>query len=110
MIHERISLVFILLLDIAPNFNIYEDICYAQPSSEHISSYAKCILCPRLRGSVSSVSKVYDGKVIYVFSNREHDSVCSILTKIEDVHRVSDGNVNYILYIANSRMHISAYR
>ena len=41
--HERISLVFILLLDIDPNFNIYEDICHAQPSSEHILSYAKYI-------------------------------------------------------------------
>ena len=44
MIHIRISLVFILLLDIemltiVPNFNIYEDICHAQPSSEHFSSY-----------------------------------------------------------------------
>ena len=37
------SLVFILLLDIEMltivlNFNIYEDICHAQPSSEHFSS------------------------------------------------------------------------
>ena len=43
MIHIRISLVFILLLDIEMltivlNFNIYEDICHAQPSSEHFSS------------------------------------------------------------------------
>ena len=39
----RISLVFILLLDIEMltivlNFDIYEDICHAQPSSEHFSS------------------------------------------------------------------------
>ena len=43
LIHIRISLVFILLLDIKMltivlNFNIYEDICHAQPSSEHFSS------------------------------------------------------------------------
>ena len=60
MIHERISLVFILLLDIAPNFNIYEDVCHAQPSSEHFSSYAKYILYPRLRRSVSSIYKSFD--------------------------------------------------
>ena len=36
---KKISLVFILLLDIAPNLNTYEDISHAQPSSEHFSSY-----------------------------------------------------------------------
>ena len=45
------SLVFILVLDIAPNLNIYEDICHAQPSSEHFSSYAKYSLYPRLRSA-----------------------------------------------------------
>ena len=43
LIHIRISLVFILLLDIEMltivlNFNIHEDTCHTQPSSEHFSS------------------------------------------------------------------------
>ena len=57
MIHEIISLLFILLLDISPYFHMYEDIFHAQPSLEHLSSYAEYILYPRLRGAVSSAHK-----------------------------------------------------
>ena len=50
MIHIKILLVIILLLDIemltiVSNFNIYEDICHAQNTFHHN---------PRLRGPVSS--------------------------------------------------------
>ena len=95
MIHERISLVFILLLDIAPNFNIYEDICHAQPSSEHFSSYGKYILYPRLRGSFSS--GVYISQPIHFarvcsnvddFNNRNLSLTAKLLKPGDIYHKI----------------------